>query len=333
MSNPVLVEVTRGNRVESRHTGAVVVADAAGRVVFSLGDVEAATFPRSACKAMQALPLVESGAADAYGFGNREIALACASHSGEPAHVELAASMLKAAGRGEETLECGAHWSFQQGVLIDQARSLETPNQLHNNCSGKHSGFICACCHAGRDPGGYVDFDHPLQAEIRDVMADLTGTALTRDNAGIDGCSIPTYAVPLRALAQGFAKMASGTGLGPLRAKASKRIMDACMAEPFYVAGTGRACTRLMEIAPGRIFVKTGAEGVFCAAIPERGLGIAVKCDDGTARAADSIVAGVLARFFDDGIRASLDGIASHTMRNWNGIAVGDIRVADGVFR
>lgn len=329
MSNPVLVEVTRGNQVESRHRGAVVVVDGDGKTVFSLGDVEASTFPRSACKAMQALPLVESGAADAYGFGNREIALACASHSGEPEHVATAEAMLKAAGQGEQTLECGAHWSFQQGVFLEQARQLDHPNQLHNNCSGKHAGFICACCHQGHDTAGYVGFDHPLQAEIRDVMGDLTGTVLTRENSGIDGCSIPTYAVPLNALAHGFARMASGNGLGAGRATASRRIMDACMAEPFYVAGTGRTCTKLMQVAPGRIFVKTGAEGVFCAAIPEQGLGIAVKCDDGTARAADSIVAGILARYFDGEVSAALDRIANHTMRNWNGIAVGDVRVSE----
>lgn len=332
MSNPVLVEVTRGHEIESRHRGAVAVVDEAGKTVFSLGNVEASTFPRSACKAMQALPLLESGAADAYGFGNREIALACSSHSGEKEHVELAASMLKAAGRGEETLECGAHWSFQQGVLVDQVRSMDRPSQLHNNCSGKHAGFICACCHTGRDTSGYVGADHALQVEIRETMSDLTGTNIRREDAGVDGCSIPTYPVPLTALAHGFAKMATGIGLGAARARASNRIIEACMAEPFYVAGTGRACTKLMQLAPGRIFVKTGAEGVFCAAITERGLGIAVKCDDGTSRAADSIVAGVLARYFEDEIRANLMAIASHTMRNWNGIAVGDVRATDALF-
>lgn len=332
MANPVLVEVTRGNRVESRHSGAVVVVDGDGATAFALGDIDAAIFPRSACKAMQALPLLESGAADAYGFGNREIALACSSHSAEPEHVALAASMLKAAGRDEEVLECGAHWSFQQGVLIDQARSLDHPSQLHNNCSGKHAGFVCACCHAGHDPKGYVTFDHPLQAEIRATMGVLTDTRLDRDDAGVDGCSIPTYAVPLRALAHGFARMASGAGLDAGRAAASRRIIEACMAEPFYVAGTGRTCTRLMQAAPGRIFAKTGAEGVFCAAIPELGLAIAVKCDDGIARAADSIVAATLARYFDGDVKVQLEAIANHTMRNWNGIAVGDVRVTDGLF-
>jgi L-asparaginase II len=333
MANPVLVEVTRGNQIESSHRGAVAVVDGDGTMVFSLGDAEASTFPRSACKAMQALPLLESGAADAYGFGDREIALACASHSGEPGHVETAEAMLKAAGQGEDTLECGAHWSFQQGVLVDQARQLDRPGQLHNNCSGKHAGFICASCHQGHEPAGYVTFDHPIQAGIRDAMSDVTGVALTREASGIDGCSIPTYALPLKALAHGFAKMATGNGLGRQRADASRRIMQACMAEPFYVAGTGRTCTKLMQIAPGRIFVKTGAEGVFCAAIPELGYGIAVKCDDGTARAADSIVAGILARFFDGETALALDRIANHTMRNWNGITVGEVRASEHLSR
>lgn len=147
MSNPVLVEVTRGNLVESRHRGFVIAVDGDGKTVFSLGETDSAVFPRSACKAMQALPLMESGAADAYGFGNRELALACSSHSGESEHVELAAKMLAAAGRDVSALECGAHWSSDQKTLIAQARSLDAPTALHNNCSGKHSGFICACCH------------------------------------------------------------------------------------------------------------------------------------------------------------------------------------------
>ena len=329
MSNPVCVEVTRGNLVESRHRASVVVVDGDGKVVFSLGDIDAAVFPRSACKAMQALPLVESGAADAYGFGNKELALACASHSGEDEHVALAASMLARAGRNVETLECGAHWSSDQKTLINQARTLDTPTALHNNCSGKHSGFVCACCHQGVDPKGYVGYDHPLQQQIRDTMQSLTGAALGVDNCGTDGCSIPSYAVPLKGLAHGFARMATGTGLELLRAKASRRLFEACMAEPFYVAGTGRACTKLMEVAPGRIFAKTGAEGVFCAAIPQQGIALALKCDDGASRAAEAIVMATLARFFEKGgdIHAGLMALANKSLNNWNGIHVGDIRV------
>lgn len=334
MNNPVTVEVTRGNRVESRHSGAAVVVDGDGAVVFSAGDIEALTFPRSACKAMQALPLMESGAADVYGFSDRELALACSSHSGEDAHVETAASMLAKAGRDGDVLECGAHWSFDQKTLIHQARALEKPTALHNNCSGKHCGFICACVHAGYDPKGYVEYDHPLQRDIRATMQSLTGEVLDHDTCGTDGCSIPTYAVPLKNLAHGFAKMGTGQGLEPLRAKASKRLIDACMAEPFFVAGTKRACTTMMQIAPGKIFAKTGAEGVFCAVLPELGLSIAVKAEDGATRAAEAMVTALLARYFerDSSEHAALMAMTNKPMHNWNGRHVGDVRVTDVLF-
>ena len=333
MHNPVTVEVTRGNLVESRHRGIAVVVDGDGKVVFSAGDAESAVFPRSACKAMQALFMVESGAADAYGFGNRELALSCASHSGEEAHVELAASMLARAGHDLSALECGAHWSLDQKALIGQARSMEKPTALHNNCSGKHSGFICACSHNHFETKGYVNAEHPLQREIRATMESLTGAAIAEDSCGIDGCSIPAYAVPLKSVAHGFAKMATGQGLEPIRAQASRRLIEACMAEPFYVAGTGRTCTKLMEIATGKIFAKTGAEGVFVGILPEKGLAIAVKCEDGTTRAAEAMIAALLARYVDkESVEAyALDAIANRSMKNWNGIHVGDIRVTSAL--
>ncbi|MBB5274406.1 L-asparaginase II [Rhizobium rosettiformans] len=334
MENPITVEVTRGQLVESRHRGMAVVVDAEGRIVFSAGDVDSGVFPRSACKAMQALPLVESGAADAYGFGDRELALACSSHSGEPEHVATAAAMLKAAGLDESVLECGAHWSSHQSVLIDQARTLDKPTALHNNCSGKHSGFVCTCSHTGEEPRGYAGFDHPLQQAIRAIIADLTGAVLSRDNCGTDGCSIPTYAVPLTGLARGFGKLVTGKGLEPLRAAAARRLINACMAEPFYVAGTKRFCTRLMQVAPGRIFAKTGAEGVFCALLPDKGLSFAVKAEDGATRAAEAMIAALLARHFDEDSeeRAALMRLANHGMTNWNGLAVGSVRVTDVLF-
>ncbi|THF47518.1 asparaginase [Allorhizobium terrae] len=334
MNNPVTVEVTRGNRVESRHRGTVVVVDGDGKIVFSAGDIDALTFPRSACKAMQALPLIESGAADAFGLSDQQLALACSSHSGEDEHVATAAAMLAKAGRDETVLECGAHWSSHQQTLIHQARTLEKPNALHNNCSGKHCGFICTCVHMGYDPKGYVEYDHPLQQDIRDTMQSLTGAVLDHDTCGTDGCSIPTYAVPLKALAHGFAKMGTGQGLAPLRAKASKRLMDACMAEPFYVAGTKRACTAIMQAAPGKIFAKTGAEGVFCAVLPEQGLSIAVKAEDGATRAAEAMVTALLSRYFekDSTEHAALMAMTNKPMHNWNGRHVGDVRVTDVLF-
>ncbi|WP_099865160.1 asparaginase [Pararhizobium haloflavum] len=329
MSNPVLVEVTRGTKVESRHRGAVVAVDGAGKVVFSAGDVEAPVFPRSAVKAMQALPLMESGAADAYGFGNRELALACASHSGEEAHVDLAGRMLAAAGQGAGVLECGCHWPFDQHVLIEQVRSGIEPTPLHNNCSGKHAGFVCTAVHAGIDPKGYVGHDHAIQKEIRGVMEALTGRPLDHEICGTDGCAIPTYAVPLRNIAHGFARMTTGEGLDGSRAKASRRLMEACMAEPFYVSGSRRACLKLMEAAPGKVFAKTGAEGVFCAALPEKGIAIALKCDDGATRGAEAMVAAILAKLGGESVREPLSKLAGKTLKNWNGTPVGEIRVAD----
>lgn len=328
MPNPVLVEVTRGQLVESRHRGMVSVIDAEGTPVMALGEVSTPVFPRSAVKSMQALALVESGAADAYGFGDKELALACASHSGEPEHMRLAGDMAARAGLSEADFECGCHWSSHQRVLIDQARAGDMPDQLGNNCSGKHAGFLCLSCHAGVDHKGYVGYDHFVQSTIRDVMGDLTGAALGHDNCGTDGCSIPTYAAPLNRIAHGFARMASGVGLGAERAKAAQRLMSACMAEPFYVAGTRRACTDLMELAPGRIFAKTGAEGVFCATLPEKGYGIALKCEDGSTRGAEAMIGTVLAKLFadDQELSGKLRTWTQKQLKNWNRIEVGVIR-------
>lgn len=330
MTNPVLVEVLRGDRVESAHRGMVAVVDGAGALVMGLGEIERPVFGRSAVKAMQALPLVETGAAEAYGFGARELALACASHSGEPEHVALAGSMAARAGLSEADFECGAHWSFFPKVMVEQVRDHVAPDQLFNNCSGKHAGFLCVACHAGVDHHGYTTYGHIVQQGIREVMEDLTGAPLDTDVCGTDGCSIPTYAVPLKNIAHGFARMATGVRLGAERARAARTLMEACMAEPFYVAGTGRRCTELMELAPDRIFVKTGAEGVFCGAIPELGYGIALKCEDGADRAAGIMIAAVLSKLLADDaeLAARLDAAARPTLTNWNGMTVGALRPA-----
>ncbi|RWH21447.1 asparaginase [Mesorhizobium sp.] len=328
MANPVLVEVTRGAVVESAHRGAVSVFDADGKPVWEIGDTARPVFPRSAVKAIQALPLLESGAADAYGFGDRELALACASHSGEPAHVELAQAMLAKAGLDKTALECGAHWPSSHVATIALARAGSAPNPLHNNCSGKHAGFLCTCVHSGIAHGGYVKAGHALQEMVRDAMQSVTGAAHDGDHCGTDGCSIPTYAVPLKSFALGFARMATGRSFAPERAKAAKRLLSACMAEPFLVAGTGKADLALMRAAPGRIFVKTGAEGVYCAALPEHGLGIALKCDDGASRASEVMIAAVLAKLLrsDEALAAKLAELANPPVESRIGAKVGLLR-------
>lgn len=328
MESPILVEVLRGDVVESVHRGVIAVVDAEGNSVFERGDTTRAIFPRSAVKAIQALPFIESGAADAFGFGRREIALACASHSGEPEHAELARAMVAKAGLDESAYECGAHWPMEQKPALALAATGAKPNQFHNNCSGKHAGFLCTCAHKGISTEGYVTAGHEIQQMAAAALEEVTGARLEADQCGIDGCSIPTYAVPIRNLAQGFARLATGSGLSEKRFEAARRIFDACMSEPFYVAGTDRADTKMMQAGKGRIFTKTGAEGVFCAAIPELGLGIALKCDDGATRSAEVMIAQTLARLLPEGddLRAELEVQARPELKNWRGIKVGALR-------
>jgi L-asparaginase II len=340
MTDPILVELTRGGIVESAHHGAAAVVDADGGVVLSLGDVTRPIFPRSAIKGFQALPLVESGAAEAFGFGDAELALAVSSHSGEPGHAATAAGMLAKAGRDATCLECGAHWPMlnerarnAKGPAADQAAyqlfaSNGQPSPLHNNCSGKHSGFVCLAVHTGEDPKGYVKADHPTMRQVTAAIEGMTGLSLNDSPRGIDGCAIPTYGIPLKAIAHGFARFATGNGLLPARAAAAKRLRQAAAGSPFHVAGTNRFDTIVMEALREKAFLKTGAEGVYCAALPEQGLGIALKIADGAGRAAECAMAALLSRFLtlSDAEAAIVLPRAINRMRNWGGTEVGEMR-------
>ncbi len=330
MENPFLVEVTRGRLVESRHRGSVSVVDADGATVLSLGDVDRRVFPRSAVKALQALPLIESGSADKYGLTDEEIALACASHSGEPEHVRVAQSMLAKAGRDVGCLECGTHWPMGEAANRALAAQGGQPSALHNNCSGKHAGFICLACGTNENPAGYVGIDHPVQRMVRETLEDVTGACHTPEKSGIDGCSIPTYAIPLPSLAFGFAKFGTGTGLSAKGKAAAERIRRAVASHPFMVAGTGRFDTKLMELLGERAFVKVGAEGVYCATFPEIGYGVALKAEDGHARAAEAMMAGLVLRFLplNDDERRAVEALAQPVFKNWNGLEVGRIQLA-----
>lgn len=328
MNDPILVEIVRGPLVESHHAGAVAVSDAKGRLILSLGDVARGVFPRSAVKGLQALPLVETGAADRYGLTDAEIALACASHRSEPAHVETARGALAKAGRDETCLECGVHWPSEEKVLRGMVERGETATQLHNNCSGKHSGFICTACGEGEDPKGYVKADHPVQRRIRLAMQEAMGVPLDERAMAIDGCSIPTYAAPLSAMAKAFARFGTGEGFDSTRAAAAKRIRAAVAAQPFMVSGTGKFDTVAMTALKERAFVKTGAEGVYCAALPELGLGVALKCDDGAGRAAEVVIANVIGTLLklNDDERAVIDAAARPQISNWSKIRTGEMR-------
>ena len=331
MQNPVLVEVLRGGRVESRHSGSVAICDADGALVLARGDIQTPVFPRSAVKAFQALQLLESGAADKFGLEPQEIALACASHSGEPLHAATALAMLVKAGQDEASLECGAHWPMGEAAARQLAASGGKPLALHNNCSGKHAGFICVACAGGDDPAGYIQAGHSVQREAKAAIEGMCGVNIDAAQMGIDGCSIPTWAVPLQALATGFARFGAGHGLDKGRAKAAQRIRQSVAAHPFMVAGAGRFDTDVMQVLGKAAFIKTGAEGVYCASFPALGYGVAIKMDDGAGRAAETVMAGVIGRYLPlpDSQRAELAGRMQPSLVNWNGIQVGSIRMAD----
>ncbi|MBM3097311.1 asparaginase [Gluconobacter cerinus] len=330
----LLAEVTRGKQVESRHLGRAVVVDADGSVVWSCGDMEAAVFPRSTVKSLLAIELVESGAADRLGLSDEALALACASHNGEEAHAKVAASMLAAVGRDVAALECGTHWPTYEPAARALAAAHQSACPLHNNCSGKHSGLICLACDQGVDPVGYIDPAHEIQRRVTDVLAFMTQTPHTDANRGTDGCSMPTYAVPLKALAHGFARFGSGVGLSSERAKATQRLREAVAAHPFMVAGTGRYDTTVMNNFETRAFIKMGAEGVMIAALPEQGLGFAIKTDDGANRAAEVAMSALLHHFGGESLcrtakdHAIFAETQTQTLRNWQGVTVGEIRAA-----
>ncbi len=328
-ANPVLVEVTRGGLVESRHPGAYAVMDAAGRVVAARGDIEAIIFPRSSMKILQALPLVESGAADAFACTPAELALACASHGGEPMHVEAVAAWLARIGQAEHDLACGPHAPYYSPAAEAMIREGRRPCRLHNNCSGKHAGFLTLARHLGAPAAGYTRREHPVQRAVFAAVAGLTGESADMP-FGIDGCAAPAPAFPLRALALAMARIAAPDGLPAARAEAALRLRAAMAAHPELVAGTGRACTRLMRAAAPGTVVKVGAEAVYVGILPALGLGLALKIDDGGTRAAELLVAALLDHLgqIRDEARADIADLLAPVLRNGAGDVVGALRLA-----
>jgi L-asparaginase II len=292
---PVLAEVWRGSLLECVHRGTAVVCGPDGQVVEAWGDPERRILPRSACKMVQALPLVESGAAEAGWLNDKHLALACASHSGAEIHTSLAADWLAGLDLGETDLRCGPQIpedAEARHALRDDG--LE-PTQLHNNCSGKHSGMLTLNRHLNGGPE-YIEPEHRVQLALKDALSEASGEDLS--DYAIDGCSAPNYVMSMKGLATAMAGFAKpGDVHSGARARAMARLRGAMLSYPLLVAGKGRACTTLMRACSGRAVVKTGAEGVFCAILPEAGLGIAIKIDDGSTRGSHAAITALLARF------------------------------------
>jgi L-asparaginase II len=289
--DPIAVRLIRGDVVESVHRAAIAVVDPNGRLVASFGRPGLVSFMRSSAKPMQAVPLIESGAAKAFGFGSKEIAIATGSHNGEPEHTDLVLKMLERAGLGPEALRCGRHAPYGKEAA---ARIGDRFTSLHHNCSGKHAAMLAVCAHRGWDIPSYQAPDHPLQREILRVVAGETGLLPRRIGLGVDGCGVPNFAVPVRAAARAFARlMDPAAAEGPRRATLTT-IRDAMLKEPQMIAGTGRLDTDLMNAANGNLIVKGGAEAFYGAGLRREKLGIAIKIEDGAARAVPSALAAVL---------------------------------------
>ena len=288
------------------------------------------SFPRSAIKPVQALALVESGAADAFNLDDAEVALACASHHGEARHVEKVAAWLPRLDLTVADLECGAHLPYDQEAMAALLRRGEAPTALHNNCSGKHSGFLTLARHQGWPCRGYIQMTHSVQQRVLGVLEGMTGLDLTSAPWGVDGCGIPTLAVPLGNLALAMARLSDPADQPERRQAACQRVRQAMTNEPWMVGGSESFCSQVMDATKGRALVKTGAEGVYCGSFPELGLGVALKAADGAGRAAEVAMGHLLQRLevLTPAETEALGGQLHPCLTNRAGTLVGEIRVS-----
>ena len=322
-----VAEVWRGGLLESTHLGHAVICDAKG-VVEAWGNPDAVAFPRSSCKMVQALPLLETGAAAARGLTDAHLALSCASHEGAAMHVGLAGRWIADLGLKESDLRCGAHEPYDRAERDRLIKTDESPCQLHNNCSGKHSGFLTVTQHLKAGPE-YVEIDHPLQKAIRAATEEVTDETVA--GWGVDGCSAPNFAMTVGGMARAMARFAVAREGHGARETAMHRLTRAMASHPELVAGEGRACTELMHAMGGRVAIKTGAEAYYVGIVPEKGMGIALKVLDGGSRASEAAMATLLVRIgaLDPKHPAAIKRMAP-VMRNWRRIETGFLRLAPG---
>jgi L-asparaginase II len=330
MASVEMVEIWRGEFRESVHRGHAVICDATGGIVAAWGEPEKVVLPRSAAKMIQALPLVESGAADTFGLSSEQLALACASHNGAVIHTERVARWLADLGLSDDDLRCGPQRPDDPAERRRLTCSDTAPCQWHNNCSGKHTGFLTLSRHLGAGPE-YIDPLHPVQQAVRAAREELTQE--TCPGYAIDGCSAPNFAATMHGTARAMASFAAArTGQGS-RSTAQARLVHAMVAHPELVAGERRACTDLMRAASGRAAIKTGAEGYFTAILPDQGLGVALKIDDGGTRASNAAIAAILVKLgvLDRAHPAARTHMAPRIL-NRRGVDSGHLQPVPGVF-
>lgn len=324
--NPVLVDIFRGDKVESFHRGAVVAVNVDGDVVFELGDIDALVFPRSALKPVQALPLLESGAAEHFSLSPQELALACASHNAEPAHQQVLANWMSKVGLQSAQLECGPSLPTHRATAHQLLREGGKAEKHLHNCSGKHTGMLTLASFLKVNIEGYSDYQHETQQRWMQALSDLCGNDVTQYSWDRDGCGLPALCMPLVEFATALVKFCSPQEQLPGRASAMKSILAAMQAHPGMVAGSDRCCTATMK-ANNNVIVKTGAEGVFAAIAPKSGVAIALKIDDGASRAAEATVGAVLRKLdiISPVEYSSLSHWYMRDLKNSQGIVVGKV--------
>jgi L-asparaginase II len=323
------VLVSRGALVESRHRVHAAVVAADGALLFAARDPMLRTWWRSCAKPFQVLPMVADGAFDKLGWGSDELALACASHGGEPEHVALAASMLARVGLEEGDLACGAHEPLSARGARLLRESGQRISRLHNNCSGKHAAMLARASMHGWPTSSYERLDHPVQVAAREAVAEWGGLALSDVQCAVDGCGVPVFGLPLANMALSFARLSAAAQRGE---DAPARIVAAMTQHPFLVGGSDRFDTALMTALHGKVLCKIGAEGVHTLALLDSGIGIALKVEDGTQRAQYQAVLSILHTLgvLDDAWPEALRDLAPRVVRNTRGEQVGTIFVGDG---
>lgn len=325
-----LVHVIRGGLVESIHRGDLAVVDWQGNLLYSVGNPrEKVTFIRSSSKPIQALTVVESGAIEHFGLDDAEIAVMCASHGGEEEHVNTVRSILTKIGLSEAALQCGTHLPSHKPTGEAMRRAGLTPTEIHCNCSGKHSGMLALCRYMGWDVSDYADLAHPVQQAMLHKMARFADMPAEDILTGTDGCGVPVFGLSVYHMAKAFARLANPSLMAHAEQAAAARVTKAMMKYPFNVAGTGRICTDLMTVADGKVFSKSGAEGVYCAGVPELGLGIALKAEDGNGArcSAPSIVEALRQlNVLDADMLEKLKQQANPTLYNHRKQAIGEVK-------
>ncbi len=323
-----LVEVTRGDRVESLHLGTIVVSDAAGRVIAKVGNPENFAYFRSSGKPFQAIPIVETGAADAFGLTPAELALCCASHYAEPAHQSQVVALLAKLGLSPDALKCGIPYPMDEDEASRIRLGITQRSPLQCDCSGKHAGMLAVCQHMQYPVDSYLEPVHPLQIEIRRIMADVLRTPEDELVIGVDGCSVPTFGASIASFAQAYAALADPVAAGSSHPDALDRLRNAMTTHPENVSGTGSFVTDLMTVSRGRIVAKSGAEGLICLGIPEASMGIAIRVADGSFRSHPEIVLSTLQQLdvLDRSLTDAVESICTPAVHNHNGWIVGEQR-------